>query len=152
MSAARIPQRTSLAKGAESNSPTCAKPSRLPRLTSSSHSRIAILTKRITPETRWVMDVHAVTGSRMVPMSRFTGRLSFTVGYHRIDALGAINRIVDLANSAFPGSLGEAAKTREIIGTYADNYKQSPAAGSPPGTRVSRHASSAREALVVPVN
>ena len=65
------------------------------------------------------MDAHAVMGSRMVPMSRFTGRLSFTIRYHRFDAQG---RLIGLAQARLsPEPSGQLTKTREIIGTYATN-------------------------------
>ena len=59
----------------------------------------------------------------MVPISRFTGRLSFTIGYHLCDAQGAVNRVGAVPDVIARGNYGQLTKTREIIGTYDNNYK-----------------------------
>jgi hypothetical protein len=69
------------------------------------------------------MDAHAVIGSRMVPMSRFTGRLSFTIWHHLCDAQRADNRVGTGLDATAKGSDVQLTKTREIIGTYDNNYK-----------------------------
>jgi hypothetical protein len=69
------------------------------------------------------MDAHAVIGSRMVPMSRFTGRLSFTIWHHLCDAQRADNRVGTALDVTAKGNDVQLTKTREIIGTYNNNYK-----------------------------
>jgi hypothetical protein len=68
------------------------------------------------------MDAHAVIGSRMVPMSRFTGRLSFTIWHHLCDAQRADNRVGTGLDATAKGTGHQLTKTREIIGTYDNNY------------------------------
>jgi len=72
---------------------------------------------------RWVMDAHAVMGSRMDNMSKFTGRLSFTIRYRLFDAQRAINRVGEELDIASTASYGQTDKTLGIIGIYDNKYK-----------------------------
>jgi len=55
----------------------------------------------------------------MEPMSRFTGRLSFTIGYRSGDAPGGKLRFGELHGV----TSGRAGETRAIIGIYANKFK-----------------------------
>ena len=69
------------------------------------------------------MEAQAVIGSLMEPMSRFTGRLSFTIYIPFRDAQRA--RLPG-DHTKFRFTIRSAtgyAKTREIIGSYSDEYK-----------------------------